>query len=124
MKEPQLRTFLTLYSTIPTRDLAKCARDDRLLLEQVDGKKGTVCIGGKEYPMLDMKFPTIDWEDPLKLSEDEVELLHTLSLSFRHSDLLHKHVKFLYSHGALYKSYNKNLLYHGCIPMKLSLIHI
>ena len=92
--------------------------DDRLLLEQVDGKKGTVCIGGKEYPMLDMKFPTIDWEDPLKLSEDEVELLHTLSLSFRHSDLLHKHVKFLYSHGALYKSYNKNLLYHGCIPMK------
>jgi len=92
--------------------------DDRLLLEQVDGKKGTVCIGGKEYPMLDMKFPTIDWEDPLKLSEDEVELLHTLSMSFRHSDLLHKHVKFLYSHGALYKSYNKNLLYHGCIPMK------
>ena len=68
--------------------------------------------------MLDMKFPTIDWEDPLKLSEDEVELLHTLSMSFRHSDLLHKHVKFLYSHGALYKSYNKNLLYHGCIPMK------
>ena len=92
--------------------------DDRLLLEQVDGKKGTVCIGGKEYPMLDMKFPTIDWEDPLKLSEDEVEMLHTLSMSFRHSDLLHKHVKFLYSHGALYKSYNKNLLYHGCIPMK------
>lgn len=92
--------------------------DDRLLLEQVDAKKGTVCIGGKEYPMLDMKFPTIDWADPLKLSEGEVELLHTLSMSFRHSDLLHKHVKFLYSHGALYKSYNKNLLYHGCIPMK------
>lgn len=92
--------------------------DDRLLLEQVDAKKGTVCIGGKEYSMLDMKFPTIDWADPLKLSEGEVELLHTLSMSFRHSDLLHKHVKFLYSHGALYKSYNKNLLYHGCIPMK------
>lgn len=92
--------------------------DDRLLLEQVDPQKGTVRIGEKDYPMLDMKFPTIDWKDPLKLSEDEKELLHTLSLSFRHSDLLHKHVKFLYSHGALYKSYNKNLLYHGCIPMK------
>lgn len=92
--------------------------DDRLLLEQVDPKKGTVRIGEKDYPMLDMKFPTIDWKDPFKLSEDEKELLHTLSLSFRHSDLLHKHVKFLYSHGALYKSYNKNLLYHGCIPMK------
>lgn len=92
--------------------------DDRLLLEKVDPQKGTVRIGEKEYPMLDMKFPTIDWNDPLKLSDGEKELLHTLSLSFRHSDLLHKHVKFLYSHGALYKSYNKNLLYHGCIPMR------
>ncbi len=92
--------------------------DDRLLLEKVDPQTGTVRIGEKEYPMMDMKFPTIDWNDPLKLSDDEKELLHTLSLSFRHNDLLHKHVKFLYSHGALYKSYNKNLLYHGCIPMR------
>ncbi len=92
--------------------------DDRLLLEAVDYKKGTVMIEGKEYPMLDMTFPTIDPRHPLKLTKEEEELLHTLVLSFKHSDLLHKHIRFLYSHGALYKCYNGNLMYHGCIPMR------
>lgn len=91
--------------------------DDRLLLEKVDFQRGTVMVEEKEYPMLDMAFPTIDPGDVLKLTQEEQELLHTLQLSFCHNDLLHKHVKFLYSHGAMYKSYNKNLLYHGCIPM-------
>ena len=91
--------------------------EDRLLLEQIDFEHGTVKIGEKEYQMLDRNFPTIYPNDPLQLTKEEEELLYTLQLSFRHSDLLHKHVKFLYSHGSLYKSYNKNLLYHGCIPM-------
>ena len=92
--------------------------DDRLLLEAVDYKKGTVMIGGKEYPMQDMTFPTIDPRHPLKLSKEEEELLHTLILSFKHSGLLHKHIRFLYSNGALYKCCNGNLMYHGCIPMR------
>lgn len=92
--------------------------DDRLLLEAVNYKKGTVTIEGKEYPMLDTMFPTIDPRQPLKLTKDEEELLHTLVLSFKHSDLLHKHIRFLYSNGALYKCYNGNLMYHGCIPMR------
>ncbi len=92
--------------------------NDRLLLEAVDYKNGTVMIEGKEHPMLDMNFPTIDPTDPLKLTKEEQELLHTLVLSFKHSNLLHKHMRFLYSNGALYKCYNGNLLYHGCIPMR------
>lgn len=92
--------------------------DGRRLLEQVDFEKGTVTVDGQTYEMLDMLFPTVDAKDPLKLTEEEEELLHTLRLSFTHSQLLHKHVKFLYSHGAMYKSCNQNLLYHGCIPMK------
>ncbi len=71
-----------------------------------------------EYPMLDMNFPTVDPKDPLRLTAEEEELLNTLALSFKHSELLHRHIKFLYSHGALYKCCNSNLLYHGCIPMK------
>ena len=90
----------------------------RCLLEHVDFDKGTVEVDGKTYPMLDMKFPTIDPKDPLKLTEQEAELLQTLKMSFRHSGLLHKHIKFLYSHGSMYKCCNNNLLYHGCIPMK------
>ncbi len=93
--------------------------NDRLLMESIDFKKGTVMISGKEYPMLDMGFPTVDPADPLRLTREEQELLHTLVLSFKHSGLLHKHIRFLYSNGALYKCYNGNLLYHGCIPMKV-----
>lgn len=92
--------------------------DDRVLLEAVDYGRGVVTVDGKEYPMLDMSFPTIDPNDPLKLSKDEEELLYTLRLSFRHSELLQRHIRFLYTHGALYKCYNGNLLYHGCISMR------
>lgn len=35
----------------------------RCLLEHVDFDKGTVEVDGKTYPMLDMKFPTIDPKD-------------------------------------------------------------
>ena len=68
--------------------------------------------------MLDMNFPTVDPKNPLELSRGEKELLRTLQASFKHGELLHKHVRFLYSHGAIYKCYNSNLLYHGCIPMR------
>ncbi|WP_024291786.1 fructose-bisphosphatase class III [Lacrimispora indolis] len=91
---------------------------DRILIEAIDFERGVVNVEGKEYPMLDMFFPTIDPKEPLKLSKEEEELLHTLQLSFMHNELLHKHVRFLYSHGSMYKCYNSNLLYHGCIPMK------
>ena len=91
--------------------------DDRILLEHIDYEHGTVTVEGREYPMTDMLLPTVNPENPLELTEEEEDLLHTLELSFRHSDLLHKHIKFLYSHGGLYKCYNNNLLYHGCIPM-------
>lgn len=92
--------------------------DNRILLTAVNFEKGTVAIEGKVYPMLDMNFPTVDPANPLKLTQEEEELLHTLNLSFRHSALLHKHIKFLYSNGSMYKCCNSNLLYHGCIPMK------
>lgn len=92
--------------------------NDRILLEAVDFEKGTVKVEGREYPMLDRNFPTVDPKNPLELTDGEKELLKTLKASFKHSGRLHKHVKFLYSHGAIYKCYNSNLLYHGCIPMK------
>ncbi|WP_277405979.1 fructose-1,6-bisphosphatase [Lacrimispora xylanisolvens] len=90
----------------------------RVLLKAIDYNKGTVTVEGKEYPLLDTSFPTIDPASPLTLNEEEEELLRTLQLSFLHNELLHRHVRFLYSHGSMYKCYNSNLLYHGCIPMR------
>lgn len=91
--------------------------DDRILLPNIQFWKGTVKIENREYPMRDMNFPTVDPEEPLKLTKEEEELLHNLHLSFRHSLRLHKHIQFLYSNGGMYKCCNSNLLYHGCIPM-------
>lgn len=92
--------------------------DDRILLNSVDFNRGVVMIEGTEYPLLDQSLPTVDPENPLCLTKEEEDLLHTLKLSFLHNDLLHKHVRFLYSHGSMYKCCNSNLLYHGCIPMR------
>ncbi len=91
--------------------------EERILLSAIRYDRGTVTIDGKEYPMRDMNFPTVDPADPLRLTDEEEELLHTLELSFRHNTRLHEHVRFLYSNGSMYKCCNSNLLYHGCIPM-------
>ena len=91
--------------------------EERILLSAIRYDRGTVTIDGKEYPMRDMNVPTVDPADPLRLTDEEEELLHTLELSFRHNARLHEHVRFLYSNGSMYKCCNSNLLYHGCIPM-------
>ncbi len=91
--------------------------DHRLLLDKIDYKKGEVTIDGKSYALNDTNFPTIDPKDPYRLTKAEEDLMRTLCFSFIHSQLLIKHVQFLYSHGAMYRTVNGNLLYHGCIPM-------
>lgn len=91
--------------------------ESRLLLDKIDYDKGEVTIGEKTYKLNDTNFPTIDRGDPYKLTEAEETLIRTLRFSFMHSQLLIKHVQFLYSHGGMYRIVNENLLYHGCIPM-------
>ena len=92
--------------------------DERTHITAIDFEKGTVSIRGKDYKMLDMDLPTVDPKDPLKLTKEEEELVHNLCMSFKHSSTLHRHIRFIYSHGGMYKCCNSNLLYHGCIPMK------
>lgn len=91
--------------------------DDRLLLSKTDFSKGTVTVGGAEHPLSDTLFPTIDPKRPLALTPQEQELMLTISASFRHSERLQRHIKFIYAHGGMYRCFNDNLLFHGCIPM-------
>lgn len=91
--------------------------EDRIVLEKVDFDQGVYVHNGVSYPMKDTHFPTIDPNDPLKLSREEEELMVSIRASFRHSEVLHRHVRFLYANGSTYKIRNNNLLYHGCIPM-------
>ena len=89
---------------------------DRLLLEHIDYAKGTIEIEGKTYKMLDTYFPTIDPDDPYRLTDEEEEVMNRLRSSFIHCDKLKTHVKLLLKKGSMYKVYNGNLLFHGCIP--------
>lgn len=91
--------------------------EDRLLLDKVDYDNGCITIGGVTYPMLDTDFPTVDPKDPYALTPEEDTLISQLTRSFRHSEKLQRHVRFLYSKGSLYRVFNGNLLFHGCIPM-------
>jgi fructose-1,6-bisphosphatase III len=90
---------------------------DRNLLHLINFEKGTIHLDGKDYKLKDTNFPTIDPKDPYRLTEDEHELMEKLRTSFLHSELLKKHVKFLYAKGSMYLKYNDNLLLHGCVPL-------
>ena len=91
--------------------------EKRLLLDKMDLEAGTVEVEGTVWPLRDTNFPTLDPDDPYKLSPEEEEMLNSLEASFLNSEKLQRHIKFLFTHGALYTKINGNLLYHGCIPM-------
>ena len=90
---------------------------DRLLLDKIDYENKSIVIGGKTYPLEDVDFPTVDRAHPYDLSPEEDEVMIQLTKSFRHSEKLQRHVRFLYSKGGLYKVYNGNLLLHSCVPV-------
>lgn len=91
--------------------------EDRALLDKIDYEKGTIVLGGKEYQLLDTNFPTVDPKDPYALTEEEEEIMERLEKAFINCEKLQRHMRFLLAKGGLYKVYNDNLLYHGCVPL-------
>ena len=91
--------------------------EDRALLHRIDYEKGTITLDGKEYKLLDTNFPTIDPKNPYQLSADEEDVMERLERAFTGCEKLQEHMHFLLSKGSLYKVYNNNLLYHGCVPL-------
>ena len=90
---------------------------DRLLLDKIDYENKTVVSQQMTYAMKDTDFPTVDSEHPYELTEGEQKVIQDLKFSFLNSHRLQKHVDFLFEKGCMYKRYNENLLYHGCIPL-------
>ena len=91
--------------------------DHRLLLDKIDYEKGTIKLPMGEYPLRDSYFPTIDPADPYKLSPEEEAMLDAIEAGFTQNEKLQKHIRYMFTHGALYTICNGNLMYHGCIPM-------
>ena len=91
--------------------------ENRALLHKIDYQKGTINLEGKEYKLLDTNFPTIDPKNPYKLTSEEEEIMDRLVHAFVGCEKLQEHMRFLLAKGGLYKVYNNNLLYHGCVPL-------
>lgn len=86
-------------------------------LENIDYKRGIYILEGKEYEMKDSLFPTIDPNNPYKLTIEEEDIVNKLHHSFRISEKLQKHIRCLLSHGCMYGVFNGNLLFHASIPL-------
>ncbi len=91
--------------------------DNRMLLDKIDRKKGTVKIKDVDYKLLDPVFPTVDPKHPYELTEEEKEVMDKMQQAFINSEKLQRHVEFLYEKGSLYKVFNGQLLFHGCVPL-------
>lgn len=89
----------------------------RDMLRNIDFRKGSCYIDGIEYEMKSNFFPTIDPNNPNKLSDEEESLMQKLQHSFAVSEKLHKHIRLMLNHGCMYTVCNGNLLFHASIPL-------
>lgn len=90
---------------------------DRLLLDKVNYERRSVLIEGKEYPLSDCDFPTVNPDSPYELTAEETEVMRYLKNAFMRSEKLQRHAAFLYEKGEMYTIFNRNLLFHGSIPL-------
>lgn len=90
---------------------------DRNLLPCIDKQLGICKINGKDYEIKSNNFPTLNSSTPNELTPEEAELMKRLHHSFTVSEKLHRHIKTMLSHGAMYAIYNSNLLFHASVPL-------
>jgi len=91
--------------------------NEALYLEKIDYEQGVLKLNGKQYPLTDRTFPTINPENPYELNSQEQDVIEQLSYSFKNNEKLQEDIRFLFNNGSMYKKYNSNLLFHGCVPM-------
>ena len=91
--------------------------EDRLLLDKVDFDNATIELDGTVYELSEKEWPTINRNDPYSLDPMEREIMDELEQLFRESEQLQRHITFLYNRGSIYRCFNGNLLFHGCVPL-------
>lgn len=91
--------------------------DHRLLLSQVDFKRRILHLNGQEYPLENTCFQLVNPENPEALTAEESQIIADLLAAFTRCQKLRKHLTFLIDHGSMYRIYNQNLLFHGCLPV-------
>ncbi|MBR2302435.1 MAG: fructose-1,6-bisphosphatase [Clostridia bacterium] len=87
------------------------------ILDRLDVENGTLTIDGTVVKLNSNDFPTIDPADPYKLTEEEQIIFDGFKQAFLSCEKLQRHLAFFMNKGSLYKVYNNNLIFHGCIPL-------
>ena len=91
--------------------------EDRLLLDKIDRMRHTVTIDGVAWPLKDGPLPPAA-SDAYALTPEEGQVISGLRSAFRQSPRLREHVSFLYRRGWMYRAFNGNLIFHGCVPLR------
>lgn len=91
--------------------------ESRNLLHRMNLAEGTILIGDRVCRLKDTYFPTVDMQSPYMLTAEEEEIMDRLEKAFLSCEKLQEHARFLLTKGGLYKVFNNNLLYHGCVPL-------
>lgn len=91
--------------------------EDRCLLHRINLETGTVASEGKTYPLRDTFLPTLDPNDPYRLSSEEQHCMDRLKQSFISSSRLWQHMSFVAKRGAMWLRRDHALIFHGCVPV-------
>lgn len=89
----------------------------RRLLDKINYEEKTINIDGKIYQLEDTDFPTIDKNDPYKLTPEEDKIISDLVKAFLNSEALQRHMRIFIEKGSMYKIENNNLMYHALVPL-------
>ncbi len=64
----------------------------------------------------DTHFPTLDLDDPTKLTKQEAEIIGDLEQQFLNNKKLKRLLKFFFTHGETYHIHNNSLNIHALVP--------
>jgi fructose-1,6-bisphosphatase-3 len=92
----------------------------RLYLKDLAGnlkqQTGKIIFEGQDFDLQDSNFPTLDLNNPYKLSKEEKEVIDDLVKQFRENKNLKEMISFLFKKGQMYEVHNGNLLIHANVP--------
>ena len=91
--------------------------NDRLVLEAIDLRAGTVVLGGTTHRLLDAHLPTLDPNNVTELSAEESRCLDRLRESFVTSARLWEHMSWVVRHGSMATIRDHVSIFHACVPV-------
>ncbi len=97
---------------ITIRDNPEFKMESRLNLDTLAGKLKR----GETEGLADTHFPTLDLDNPTRLTDEEREVIDDLARQFTSSRRIRELMRFLFDHGCLYHINNYILNIHALIP--------